>query len=834
MGKKRKPKTTESEVPAVEVTTRFWQARWFPAALFLLVSLAYFSEFALSEKVIYGSDIGEDFHKGKEGFFEKLSKIPQPMWHQQMGGFPQSDEIRPQYFPSHLIYLFTTYQRHIGWRYILTVFLAAYGMYLYLRGIGVGRWAAIWCGIAYMSAPTFLAFTYAGHYAKMAVIALFPFMCHFLERGMSSGRLRHFLALGVMIALGIYSPHTQMVFYALCALGLYFLFRAGLHYRREGVWKPTLQRTGLFVVAVAVGLGLGAEGFLPSYLHAKQESKRAAESGGPAKSGEEQLAFARSWSLHPEEVGSLVVPEFGGFFDPQSRSNYYWGRNYAKLNSEYFGVLVLILAVAMGPSLKRNPLAAFMAGLLLLVLAFALGAHTPVHWLAYHLIPGFNVLRTIGMSAFLCAFAACVLAALALDRVLKDDSEQHTQKHVLITGSSITAVALLLALAPEVMTGFWKALVYPEITADKEQVLQLSYDWLARGALLVALVAGCGTVLLYLRTKQIIGTALLLVVLSGLAIFDGWRISRIFLKYEDPRRYADIRTENRELRSLLDSRSEPYRILPLPDYDLLSQPGFGLHEVNMVTGFHNFTLQRYDQLLRYFAPTTDLFRRKYYAGQKVPYSNEDLVNALHPLLNLANVRYIVCRRDISINSELYPEIYADRKFRVYENPAALPWFYLVPAYRLETESHRVVEQLARGTVDPRREVILEQEPPPFEPGLPIDTGDDLIQTREYDPQGGRIILDVECRTPRLLVISDNFHPNWRAHIDGEDTPILRANYVWKAISVPAGRHTIQLSYRSKVLVVSRILSATTLLLLVGFGVSEIRRYRRGEPTGSPA
>jgi hypothetical protein len=828
MAKKRKFKSSDSEKPLGTETTRFWQATWFPAAVFLLVSLIYFSEFAFSEKVIYGSDIGADFHKGKEGFIEKLAKIPQPMWHQQMGGFPQSDEIRPQYFPSHLIYLFTTYQRHVGWRYILTVFLAGCGIYLYLRGVGVGRWAAIWCGIAYMSAPTFLSFTYAGHYAKMAVIALFPFMCHFLEQGMSSGRARHFLALGIMIALGIYSPHTQMVFYALCALGLYFLFRAGLRYRHEGTWKPILQRTGLFVVAVAVGLGLGAEGFLPSYLHAKQESKRAAASEGLARSAEQQLAFARSWSLHPEEVGSLVVPEFGGFFDPNSRSNYYWGRNYAKLNSEYFGVLVLILALAMGPSLRRNPLAAFMAGLLLLVLAFALGEHTPVHWLAFHLVPGFDVLRTIGMSAFLCAFAACVLAALALDRVLKDIPEPETLKHVLVAGSSISALALLLSVAPEDMTGLWTSIVYPSIAADKQQVLRQSYDWLARGALAVTLIAGCGTALLYLRSRQVIGIALLIVVLSGLAIFDGWRISRIFLKYEDPRRYADIRTENRELRAVLDRHSDPYRILPLPDYDLLSQPGFGLHEVNMVTGFHNFTLQRYDQLLRYFVPTTDLFRRKYYRGQSVPYSNEDLINALQPLLNLTNVRYIVCRRDISISSGKYPEIYADRKFKVYENPAALPWFYTVPAYRVETEGHRIVEQLVRGSVDPRREVILEQEVPLFDQGLAADTAADQIRTLEYDPQGGRITLEVACPGPRMLVISDNFHPNWRAHVDGEQVPLLRANFVWKAIHVPAGNHTVQLTYRSNVLVLSRILSAATLLLLAGFGVLEIRRHQRSQ------
>ncbi len=832
MVKKRKP-AADREVSEI-AQKRFWDAKWFPLAIFLAVSLSYFSEFVSSEKVIYGSDIGEDFHKGKEGFLEKLSKIPQPMWHQQMGGFPQSDEIRPQYFPTHLIYLFTTYQRHIGWRYIITVFVAGCGMYLYLRGIGIGRWVAVWCGIAYMSAPTFLAFTYAGHYAKMAVIALFPFMCHFLERGMSSGRALYFLALGTMIALGIYSPHTQMVFYALCALGLYFLFGAVQRYRQEKKWKLFLRRTYLFVMAIAVGLGLGAEGFLPSYLHAKQESKRAAEVEGPARSDAEQLTFARSWSLHPEEVGSLVVPEFGGLYEPKYRSNYYWGRNYAKLNSEYFGVLVLILALAMVPSLKRHPLATFMAGLFVLVLAFALGEHTPVHWAAFHLIPGFNVLRAIGMSAFLCAFAACVLAAMALNRLLAEDPDSQTQRHVSIAGCAITAVAMLIAVAPQGMTDIWKTFVYPTIAPDKNQVLQLGYDWLARGALLVALVAGGGTLLLYLRSKQYVGTALLIIVLSMLAMFDTWRIDRIFLKYEDPRRYADVRTENRQLRDLLDSRAERYRILPLPDYDLLSQPGFGLHEIDMVTGFHNFTLQRYDQLLRYFFPTTDAFRRKYYSGQTIPYSNEELVNFLKPMLNLTNVRYIVARRDIEIHSQHYPEIHSGRRFKVYENPTALPWYYLVPAYRVESDGHRIIELLASGKVDPRREVILEKDPSTsFDSEANIQTNEDMVETIVYDPQGGQVSVRVECSAPRFLVISDNFHPNWRARVDGSSSPLMRANYVWKAVYVPAGRHTVDLIYRSNVLVFSRFLSLIALLLLVVFSVCELRVFRMSRLAASP-
>ena len=57
-----------------------------------------------------------------------------------MGGFPRSEEIRPQYFPTRLIYLFTTYQRHLAWRYVLTMFVAGLAMYAYLRALGGGAW----------------------------------------------------------------------------------------------------------------------------------------------------------------------------------------------------------------------------------------------------------------------------------------------------------------------------------------------------------------------------------------------------------------------------------------------------------------------------------------------------------------------------------------------------------------------------------------------------------------------------------------------------------------------------------------------------------------------
>ena len=158
---------------------------------------------------------------------------------------------------------------------------------------------------------------------------------------------------------------------------------------------------------------------MPSYLYTKTESKRsAAEDGEAGRSVEEQLEYARTWPLHAEEVGSLVVPEFGGFLDPRQGVDYYWGRNGFKLNSEYFGVVVLILALSVLPLVRRHGLLLFMALLFAFGLAFALA--TPLHTAFFYLAPGARVLRTPGMIAFLFAFAACVMAARGLQQVIEE------------------------------------------------------------------------------------------------------------------------------------------------------------------------------------------------------------------------------------------------------------------------------------------------------------------------------------------------------------------------------------------------------------------------------
>ena len=87
-------------------------------------------------------------------------------------------------------------------------------------------------------------------------------------------------------------------------------------------------------------------------------------------------------------------------------------------------------------------------------------------------------------------------------------------------------------------------------------------------------------------------------------------------------------------------------------------------------------------------------------------------------------------------------------------------------------------------------------------------------------------LQVETSGPALLVVSDNYYPAWTATIDGERTPVLRANLAVRAVRVPTGNHEVRFEYRSPMLRAALWTTIVSLLGAVGLiGVSMFLRRR---------
>ncbi|MCY3764242.1 MAG: hypothetical protein OXH06_02305 [Gemmatimonadetes bacterium] len=812
MNKRSKRAARRSATPRHEasktLSDRFapWLASpWAPVVFFLLLSVVYFAGFVFTDHVILGQDTGREFHKGREPFVEKLSNLVPANWTRFLGGTPVTGQRTSRYFPLEIIALFTTRHRLLGWRYFFAMFMAGYFMYLCIRGFGLRPLTAWLTGIAYASAPALLTFIYAGHEAKMLVIGLFPLMVWGLYRGMETGRMIYYLVLGVAIGAGIYTPHLQMLYYALFGLAILFAGKLIHLLYRDKCIAAALRRSLLSAGSVCLGLGIGAMGVFPQYWYTRTESRRAL-GGGEGKG----LEYAQTWSLHPEEIASLVVPEFAHFDDPDRRQRNYWGRNPFKLNSEYFGIAVLFFAALALGRIRRDPNIGIFLLLFFFALAFALGPHTFVHGYAYRYIPGMKVLRAPGMIAFLFAFPACVLAAIGLQRVLyPTDVSPRTRRNLAVGAAVAVALLLVVALAPQSAVNAWTGIFWSDIPESAVRVAQANAPNLSRGAIFAALLVSVLAILTWRRLGGGMSPVVYACLLVPLMLFDTWRIDRQFLRYFDPDLQPPPERVYGGVLRHFEQDPDLYRVLivsqlpiPIPGSDSGART---IIDKVRVDQHEPFTMLRYDRM------TEPRYLRHF------------------PILNLLNTRYVVSRDPFPDG----PASVVTNGLHIYKNDFALPWFYLAPGYRIETDEDRILELLSEPGFRPDETVILEAEPGGFSPDSVDTRSQDHVEKVAYAERSGHIELNVKAGGPRLLVISENYHPFWHAWVDGEERPLFRVNYAWKAVVVPGGEHRVVLRFHDPIATACRWITLLSTLFAIACA-AWYWRQRSGKPAAAAA
>jgi Bacterial membrane protein YfhO len=141
---------------------------------------------------------------------------------------------------------------------------------------------------------------------------------------------------------------------------------------------------------------------------------------------------------------------------------------------------------------------------------------------------------------------------------------------------------------------------------------------------------------------------------------------------------------------------------------------------------------------------------------------------------------------------------------------------------------QALERLVGSDFDPRREVIL----------------DDSNNARDYAATRGpakgtagrvrwltdsadELRLEVRSEKPAWLVVLDSWDPGWSASIDSHATDVVRADYNFRAVRVPAGTSTIRMSYEPPGLVLGAVISGVTVgLIVAALVVPPLRRYVR--------
>jgi hypothetical protein len=167
------------------------------------------------------------------------------------------------------------------------------------------------------------------------------------------------------------------------------------------------------------------------------------------------------------------------------------------------------------------------------------------------------------------------------------------------------------------------------------------------------------------------------------------------------------------------------------------------------------------------------------------YSVRYLTQALR-MLNLCYlVQYVSNPRS---SMEGVRTVFQDDRVRIDQLPGGWPRAWLVHQYRVIPDGEELLEMLSRWNYEAG--ALLEEEP-----GCPVKMPaqrEPWPVFTEYAPD--RVELKVRAASSAILVVSDLCYPGWTAEVDGQRAPILRANYLMRAVPVPAGEHTVRFTY----------------------------------------
>lgn len=235
-----------------------------------------------------------------------------------------------------------------------------------------------------------------------------------------------------------------------------------------------------------------------------------------------------------------------------------------------------------------------------------------------------------------------------------------------------------------------------------------------------------------------------------------------------------------------------------------------------VQGYNPIHLARYDDLIAagngrtQDYHVTNLFPRAFDRG----------------VFDLVNGRWVVLNRSIDHRDpELvgrrmasWPEVYLDHQVRVLENPDALPRAWIVHDAR-RVAPGAGLDLLVGGGVDPRRTALLTTTPPDLDRD---GRGTATVVARGTD----HLEVEVTGTGAGLLVVSEVYHPAWRATVDGRPADVVVVNDVLRGVAVPAGRHTVELTMDTTVLHAGMAVTGLTALALVAVAWRPERRRRK--------
>lgn len=549
----------------------------------------------------------------------------------------------------------------------------------------------------------------------------------------------------------------------------------------------------------------------------------------------------------------------------------------AQLGSPVLVGMVLLAYLLAGLFLWKDTLgyALFAAFVLTLLLSWGHNFMPLTDFFLDH-VPGYNKFRAVTIILVIVELAVPVLAVLYLQRLTEGGAwDKLTEKRFLVTAGALAVVLLVLAAAPAGLLSFFSDKEMAQLNAqmaadgagtqryiDNLKALRTGVASADAWRSLVLVLLGAGVVFAYGRRR--IGPAVAFGTIGVLVLADLWTVDRRWVNND--------KNDKGQYISWEDGQARPYKPLPA-DLAILQGEGNAATDADLeqalarlkerkaslkgsqrlvskddevyerfgslrrttdfrvltlrnpfndarvsyfhrsVGGYHGAKLKRYQELID-FQLSPELNRVIGAFGQGATQQSIDSVLARQPVLNMLNTKYL---------------IYADDRAPLL-NPHALGSAWFVDEVREVKDANEEVTAL--GSIDPRRTALVDARWYNEVAGAANADPTARVTLEQY--RTNELTYRVKSANGGVVVFSEIWYgPDWMAEIDGQPAPYVRADYVLRAMKVPAGEHTVRFHVKSKPYHTGGRIAAIgsyVLLLLVLLAVGmEVRKDLAGRP-----
>lgn len=712
-------------------------------------------------------------------------------------------------------------------------FLTMLSAYILFLVLGSNLWFAASGAVAYAFGSYLTTSLEAGHISKIIALAYAPGVIAGVLYAFRKNWLGGAALTAVFFALELYGNHIQITYYLGIGIIILVILESIPLIKSGQIQKLSLILVGLGVAAlVAVGTHTtrlwNAYDYTKETIRGKSElSPKGEVAANPNQDGlDKDYAFQYNYGI--AETLTLLIPHlYGGptqgsldeksetyktlvnrGVDAGNAKNFvqalplYWGTQYSTAGPAYAGAIIFFLFI-LGLFIVRGPLKWWIAGVTLLYVVWAWGANlAAINYLFFDYFPMFNKFRAVTMVLTLAQLLMVVLAIATLrDLAQKKWSFEGISRPFLISLGLTAGLCVVFALLPTLFfdfrgsndTQFQESISQSsQNPAFAQEIMQaivedrtgmMRSDAL-RSAFFILLFAG----LIWLWMKEKIKPIVLYLSFLVLMIIDMFGVSKRYLNNDDF-------VSKQAVQATLSPSPVDEQILrdPDPDYRVLDvlRNTFNNAEASYfhksIGGYHGAKLRRYQELIE---------------------NQIAKPNGNPGILNMLNTKYIITR-----DQQGNPA--------VQQNPDAFGHAWFVSSYKIVPNAD--AEMAALDSLQPKTEAVIDQRFAESLKGLTIQSDSaNSIKLISYKPN--ELVYESSAGSEQLAVFSEiyyNVRDDWKVTIDDQPANLLRANYVLRALRVPAGKHTITFRFDPVSVSMGNTIDLISSLLLIALVIGAV-------------